>query len=189
MIETPPALPTASLPNAPLWRRFLARLAEPPRWARRATGWSFSAAFFTALFLVATILSMTWGCKCGPNRHVDRELLDYTRLLSLTAELELDQLGYFLFLIVPITFAAFLSFRLTAGFYRLALTRFGRRGAMIWCTALHTALHVSLFGLFNILRPETFLAPLAIGMIWGAWLPHLNYKLGPDHPNRPFEEA
>lgn len=185
MIESPPALPAASLHNASLWRRLLARLAEPPRWARQANSWSSSAALATGIFLAATMFSMSWGCKCGPERHSpDWQLLDYTRLADL-AGIDFGTLVIAVLLIVFLALAAFVPFRLTAAFYRLALARFGRRGAMIWCTALHTALHLGVFVFFNILRPETLIAPLAIGMLWGAWLPHL--QLGRNHPNRPFE--
>ncbi len=171
-IESLP-LPAASLHNASRWRRLLAQLAEPPSWARQAGGWSLSAGLATGLFLSATVFSMSWGCRRGPDAHGPEQRLDYTRLFAVFSWPDYEVVVVAILVLGTFWLAAFLPFRFTVGVYRMALSRFGRRGAMLWCTALHTALHLFIFVPMDLLRPETLLAPLAIGMLWGAWLPHL----------------
>lgn len=146
------APPLAQVAGArPSWRNALARLAEPPSWARTLFAWAISGAFAAAVGNMFAALA-----RMG--------VLSDIRLLGSIGIGAAAMISAFV-LLVP--------FLVCGGTYLLVFTR--RRTPLwgaIWGAAFHGAAHLAVVAWF-LHQPwhANLEVPLVLGALWGAWLP------------------
>jgi hypothetical protein len=141
--------PIAYIPGSGAVARWWARFLEPPSWASSLFAWSSSGAFAAGVVMVLVYLA----------QHGGLARMGLLSSLGVTA------------LSIVILIGLFLPFLLSAGLYFLLVRSRTPTSGALWCAGFHTVAHILVVKFLGSDIGVHALVPLAIGGMWGLWLP------------------
>lgn len=145
--------------NARVFRFVVDLFTRPPRFARNRLTWALSAALVASVIHLVTVFGLgVCGCELDGEPAHRAELFD-SILLAIAS----------LFL----SLALFPPLRLAAGLYFLLVRRADARWTAAWIAGTQAAAHVTALAFLGLPLTLHLWVPIAVGGLWGAWLPRV----------------